>query len=184
MNIDTIQCKRITSNWDEKKGYKPDTGELVYICTGGIFNGDAFIVIGMSNMTVEELYNAGFYFESHNIVESLLEQQQTKINEGISIAQQECNDYTDSKVLHAVSAMNPGNTVPKPVTSGSASPGSDSNKFSRVDHQHNINQEQAQNALGCNQPTNEWHCRRIMMKYNTAPTANDNGQQGDIWIVY
>ena len=47
----------------------------------------------------KEVKKAIDYFESHNIVESLLEQQQTKINEGISIAQQECNGYTDLKVL-------------------------------------------------------------------------------------
>jgi hypothetical protein len=186
MNIDTIQCKRITSGWDNKKGYKPADGELVYICVSGIFNGNPFIVIGMSNMTVKELYDAGCYFESHKIVGSLLNSLKDTLTDDISTAKDECKTYTDTTVSDEIEeALNNADTAgtPKEISSTSSA-GSATKKFSRVDHQHKVTEDTLKSVLNCNSYANEWHCRRIKMEYNKTPPNNNVGEQGDIWIVY
>ena len=155
MNIERFQFKRITGDWENKKNYKPNNGEPVFIKEGVKDNYPIIIVGDEKNATLEYLYNnKKNVFISNKGVQEIIDALYTNSNE---------NSTAD---------------IDTKGTSG------DSSKFSRADHTHKITRGIVEGVMNVNGEIATPRCRKISMGTNDPNESRVEGSLGDIYIRY
>lgn len=154
MDIESLQIKRITGNWNTHKTIKPKKGELIFIEKGVITNNPGYIVIGNGINTVEELVN-----DSSRVV----------------LFKEEISDYITNLYPSTSPNDNPGN-ISNRFNLG------DSEHFARANHSHMITGELINSVVQSSSTLDNIVLRKVYA--GTTDPSPDKGSVGDIYIKY
>ena len=155
MNIESLQIKRITGNWDTHKDIIPKDGEMVFIELGVIPGGPRCIVIGDGINTVGNLV--------------------FNVSSRVFLSKQDVSTYINNLYPSPSTQDNPGN-ISNEVSRG------DSEHFARANHSHKIDKDTI-NSIVQSSPTLSDICLRKIYAGDTDPSP-DTGSVGDIYIKY
>ena len=156
MNIESLQIKRITGNWDTHKDIIPKDGEMVFIEEGVIPDGPRCIVIGDDIHTVESLV---FDVSSRSF-----------------LSRQDVSIYINN--LYPTSTSNKD----RPGNINAYSNLGDSWHFARANHSHQISSAAINNIVKSSSVLSDIGLRKIYAG-TTEPSLN-KGSVGDIYIKY
>ena len=94
MDIETLQIKRVTGNWNTHKDTPTVAGEPIYIA-GGLIDGYNYpiLIIGEDDKTIDDIVTAGKVFIEKNTVNTLIE---NGISESLSTANPNAIDTDDA----------------------------------------------------------------------------------------
>lgn len=178
MNIDTLQIKRVTSNWDTHKSYRPEPGEMVLIALEDVdtIGADRTITFGDVDVNITSKEFGGKLFpifvfgnKNRDTLEALAKSPQRFIEEG----------SLQVRILETLEAyrsgINPNNVD---TTYGVG----DSKAFARADHTHGINKKTITDVL--KDGNFEYHGIQIGTADPTDELSGIKGSIGDIYIRY
>jgi hypothetical protein len=156
MDIESLQIKRITGNWDtHKTRLKPEDGEMIFIEKGVITtDSPGYIVIGNGTKTVEELVN-----DSSRVV----------------LFKEEVSTYITNLYPNTSTQDNPGN-ISNNVSLG------DSKHFARANHSHKIDNRTINDIVQSSSTLDDIVLRKVYA--GTDIPSPDKGSVGDIYIKY
>ncbi len=165
MDIETLQIKRITANYDKHKTYVPKHGEFVLVDTPKEKN-KKMLLVGDGVRTVDELY----IYHNSSSADYVIP-----------------NMSTINELSSEVSGLKPADGLTQPITDGYGDNGKDAQrtKTASLNHTHQLTRVVAEKVLGITEdPTIGFACRRIRMG-TLDPLTNDvGGKLGDIYIKY
>lgn len=176
MELETLQIKRVTGNWDKHKTYIPVSGELILIA----LKDSTGLSAGPTAFSTVDKYILKFGTENNPITVS-------GTDEGLTLQQlvEKNNFYVDCGSVTSMiteSIMNQlGDTEPLPFISQDSSHGS-SYRIARADHTHGLGKVTVESILGVNNDTSDAHCRKISA--GTSTPSPSQGSIGDIYIKY
>lgn len=154
MEIETLQIKRVTGNWDNHKGYKPLLGEYVLVDIQGKTK---TLIMGNGSDTLESIFeNAECVIPFKNYVDDVQEDLEIQINR-----------------------LKPTTTSTENITSNSASMGTAST-FAPSNHKHKITKKTVTDVLA----NNGFEYHGIKFGKDDPTKSNITGSNGDIYIRY
>jgi hypothetical protein len=155
MEIETLQIKRVTGNWDNHKGYKPLLGEYVLVDIQGKTK---TLIMGNGSDTLESIFeNAECVIPFKNYVD-------------------ETKTTLDGKITNLKPASS---STPLDITKDSSSMGN-APTFAPSDHTHTITKETITDVLA----NGEFIYRGIQIGTLDPTESNITGEKGDIYIRY
>jgi hypothetical protein len=154
MDIESLQIKRITGNWNTHKTIKPKKGEMIFIEKGVITNKPGYIVLGNDTNTVEELVN-----DSSRVV----------------LFKEEISTYITNLYPNTSPYDHPGN-ISNGVNLG------DSEHFARANHSHKIDNDTINNIVQSSSTLSSIVLRKVYAGIDVP--SPDKGSVGDIYIKY
>ena len=174
MNIETLQIKRVTGNWDTHKSYAPEPGEPVLIA---LTDSKGFNVVVNTMDNGVTLIEAGGTLNNPLLVigtseakdlQTLIDQRQFYVDIGT------IGSMIRGSIAECVETTSP----PRDISNVSAI--GELNTLSRADHTHKITKDTVTTVL---KDTNDFAYHGIKFSKN-APTKDTPGNIGDIIIVY
>ena len=163
MNIETLQIKRVTGNWDTHKTYKPLKGEYVLV---DIPNSDIpkTLVLGNSTNGVDG-----------DTLDELLSKPDCVIPLKNYV------DATKTTLENKITTLKPTSSSTENITSNSASMG-EATTFAPSDHTHKITKETVTTVL--NADANDFNYHGIRIGTYDPTEGGITGNAGDIYIRY
>lgn len=163
MNIESLQIKRVTGNWNTHKNYKPASGELVLINVNNEFT----VASGMLKINTKSnpIIVVG---DGATTLSGLMGNTSTRMY------------LSSDSVKDLALALVDTETTPKDILSG-ALVGTNF-KASPSDHTHGVKREVLERVLGTNADITSFSCRKIKM--GTKMPDSNEGSVGDIYIKY
>lgn len=194
MNIETLQIKRVTGNWDSgvayvvngvtvygHKHYVPEKGELVMVCVGNY----SFRITDANSKDEAVDFNATespfiIVGDGLNSLEYLSMSVAGVGGTHLFIPARSLNALTGTNISHYIDSIR-ADSVPSQVDSASSR--GDSSKLARADHTHGISKDTIINAI---KPTDGYGkgYHNIQIGTSDPNTANVKGNKGDIYIRY
>lgn len=172
MNIDTLQLKRVTGNWEKHKSTVPAQGEAV------LLNMDEEVTFGRDiSGTGEWVTNTKFYpilviGDGNTTLENLLHPLSSKM-------------FLSNAHMRTIIASMTGHDVePQKIEEKATNPEGKMTFAARADHSHILEKSAAEGILKTNEELSQFNCRRISAGTNDPVKGNVGGSVGDIYIQY